>query len=152
MEDEIRRCTAYVIRRNCHFAGLGIIVIAMTRVDDPSLALDVAGILNFIMAAALLLAALNAPSRDYRRSEVLALLKEKGRTPPALAAQKLLSTARRDACIHFARYAGAAAAFFLAMGIMWAVIHPTSGQAGVDWSLTDISYSPTHPPGAGSAR
>jgi hypothetical protein len=126
MEDEIRRCTTYVIGRNCSFAGLAIVLVAVARADDPALALDMAGILNLVMMAILLLVAVNASGRDYRRTEVWALLKARGTTLPPTAAHKLISTVRRETCVHFARYATVAAAVFLAMGTLWAMGHPAT--------------------------
>ena len=125
MEQEICRCTTYVMGRNCRFAGLAIITMTLGFADKPAYALDIAGILNFMMATILLLLAVNAAGWDYRRSEIYALLSQRGIQPPPATAALVFVKARRDACLHFARYAAAAASLFLAMGLLWAFTHPS---------------------------
>jgi hypothetical protein len=145
MEHEIRRCTAYVVGRNCYFAGLAIIMMALSFADKPAYALDIAGILNFVMTAILLLLAVNAAGWDYRRSETYALLSERGiQAPPTIAAMTF-AKARRDTCLHFARYAAAAASLFLAMGLLWAFIHPSDDPMN-SGGLLDVPHVMQQPP------
>ena len=57
-----------------------------------------------------------------------------------LGAGNLIALAKHDICLHYARYAGVAALLFLAMGILWALTHPSSDPADTSRSVTDVPY------------
>lgn len=105
--------------RGCGFAALGIFTLIAGLSPQMVIALKSGGFLCLVLCLALLLKAWNAPNRPYKRTELWVLLAPVER-PNADIAQRIISTALRDAYLRFAMHAAWMAAIFLSTAIIWA--------------------------------
>jgi hypothetical protein len=102
--DQIRDLAHYSVGRACMFGMLGIVTFMMGMIGWPDLALRAGAILFLLTAAILLLKAIQAPTRSYRRTEVWILL-GKRHDLPEIRAQAIFGQVLRDTYLKFARMA-----------------------------------------------
>jgi hypothetical protein len=108
---------AYVsVGRACAFALLAIATVTIGLIETPALAARVGGVLSALLAAALALKALQAPRRDYRRTELWILL-DRDLAVPEAARQRLVSSVLKELYWRFARWAGLAAGGLWSLGL-----------------------------------
>jgi hypothetical protein len=117
---EVRRAAETSVGRAVGFGALAIGCVILGLGGYPVLALRVGAACTMLMAVILLLKALQAPSRPFRRTEVWLLLDRPHWIAPQLA-QRLIGGALRET---FRRYAGWSAG--VAIGL-W--------LASLGWSL-----------------
>ena len=122
VEFHTRACAEAILARNMQLAGIAIAIICVGLIDDPTLALMVGGGLNLAGCLLLIALALDAERRDFRRTEVWALLRDHV-DMPLRTAQIIFGNTLRTCYMRAARFAGLAAALFLAMSALWYATH-----------------------------
>jgi hypothetical protein len=100
--DQIRNLAHYSVARGCLFGMLGIVTFMMGMIGWPDLALRAGAILFLLTAAILMLKAIQAPTRSYRRTEVWILLGKK-HDLPEMRAQAVFGQVLRETYLKFAR-------------------------------------------------
>jgi hypothetical protein len=101
MSDPIRNAAVISVARGCGFGGLAIVTAMIGLSFDPELALKLGGYSWLLTAIILLLHAFRAPHTPYARTEVWLMLPASDR-PPAMVAQRIVATTRRDVLLRFA--------------------------------------------------
>ena len=110
--DQIRQLADFSIRRACGFGLLAIGTASMGLVSDMFLVTKLAAICASAMAAILLFKAMQAPTRNYKRTEVWILL-DKRHNLPESRAQQVFGNILRE------RYMWHATATAAGAGILW---------------------------------
>ena len=100
MED-IRRIAFETVLRACLFASLAIFCVMVGMSFLPSAAFQAGGFLTLIMTGVLFVKALEARTKDHRRTEMWLYLSKEQRPPPATA-QRVTSTILREIYLTFA--------------------------------------------------
>jgi hypothetical protein len=113
MED-MRRIAYATVLRACGFGSLAIFCFMVGMSFAPRLAFQSGGVLTMLMTGILLLKALEARTKPYRRTEMWLYLPEELR-PPAGTAQQLTSVVMRETYLTFALWTSVIAI------VMWAI-------------------------------
>ncbi len=113
MED-MRRIAYATVLRACGFGSLGIFCFMVGLSFMPRLAFQSGGVLTMLMTGILLIKALEARTKPYRRTEMWLYLPKELR-PPAGAAQQLTSVVMRETYLRFALWTSVIAI------VMWAI-------------------------------
>jgi hypothetical protein len=112
--DRIKYFADVSIRRACGFGLIAIATAAVGVSSDALLALKLAAICATAMVAILLAKAMQAPTRNYKRTEVWLLLDKRHDLPEARAQQVFGNILRDRYMWHATVTAGAAAFLWLA--------------------------------------
>jgi hypothetical protein len=120
MED-MRRIAFEVVSRACLFGSLAIFCVMVGMSFDGRLAFQAGGFLTTAMALVLIFKAIEARTKDYRRTEMWLYL-EKDVRPPAAHAQWASSTVLRETYLTFALWTSAIAIAMWAMALFFALI------------------------------
>jgi hypothetical protein len=91
----MRRIAYETVLRACGFGSLAIFCIMLGLSFNPLVAFQTGGVLTMLMTAILVLKALEAQTRPYRRTEMWLYLPQDCRPPPG-SAQQLTSTVMRE--------------------------------------------------------
>jgi hypothetical protein len=83
--ETMRRIAFEMVLRACGFGSLAIFCIMIGLSFHPRLAFQAGGFLTLLMVAILILKAIEAETRDYRRTEMWLYLSEEQRPPKAYA-------------------------------------------------------------------
>lgn len=110
--DRIRYLADLSIRRACGFGLIAIATAAVGMSSDAVLALKLSAISASAMVAILVVKALQAPSRNYKRTEVWIML-EKRHDLPEARAQQVFGNILRE------RYMWHATVTATAAGVLW---------------------------------
>ncbi len=110
--DRIRYLADLSIRRGCGFGLIAIATAAVGMSWDAVLALKLAAICASAMVAILLVKAMQAPTRNYKRTEVWIML-EKRHDLPESRAQQVFGSILRE------RYMWHATVTATAAGVLW---------------------------------
>jgi len=102
MSEEIRACAFVSIARGCGFAALATLTTMVGLSGDPAIALRFGGQAFLLTSFVLIVMALRAPQKSYKRTEIWMLL-DRRRRPPAAIAQQVIGAARRETLARFAR-------------------------------------------------
>src|SRR5260370_41156009 len=94
MED-MRRIAFEVVSRACLFGSLAIFCVMIGMSFNARLAFQAGGVLTTMMAVGRIYKAIEARTKDYRRTEMGPYV-EKGRPPPAAYAQWAGATVLRE--------------------------------------------------------
>lgn len=113
MED-MRRIAYETVLRACGFGSLAIFCFMVGLSFAPRLAFQSGGVLTMLMTGILLIKALEARTKPYRRTEMWLYLPEELR-PPAGAAQQLTSLVMRETYLTFALWTSVIAI------VMWGI-------------------------------
>ena len=106
---EIMRRVAYgTVLRACGFGSLAIFCLMVGLSFEPRLAFQAGGFLTLAMTGILILKALEARTKPYRRTEMWLYLPEEAR-PPAASAQQITSIVLQETYLTFARWTAAVA-------------------------------------------
>lgn len=108
MIERIRDCADVSIRRGCGFALIGIFSAVVGMAHEAIVAVRGAAVMVSLMAAILILRALRAPVRSYRRTETWILL-DKRHDLPEPRAQGVIGSILQDRYLWHAQVTAAAA-------------------------------------------
>jgi hypothetical protein len=118
---EVRRAAEISVGRAVGFGALAIGCVVLGLASFPVLALRSGAALTMLMAAILLLHALRAPARPFRRTEVWLILGRPQRLSPALA-QRLIGTTLRDVLQRYAGWSAGVAVLLWLASLAWRVL------------------------------
>ena len=119
MED-MRRIAYEVVSRACLFASLAIFCVMIGMSFHPRLAFQAGGFLTTAMALILIFKALEARTKDHRKTEMWLYL-EKDARPPAAYAQWASATVLRETYLTFALWTSAIAIAMWVIALMFSV-------------------------------
>lgn len=105
------------VRRACGFAALAIFTTMVGVSAMPMLAAKIGAVMSAAVALVLLLKAINAPRKPYRRTELWILL-DRRHDLPETHAQRVLMGALRDTYLRYGRIAGWTAVILWAASVL----------------------------------
>jgi hypothetical protein len=117
----MRRVAYETVLRACGFGSLAIFCVMIGMSFMPKLAFQAGGFLTTIMAFILVLKALEARTKDYRRTEMWLYL-EKDQRPPASYAQWASATVLRETYLTFALWTSAVSVAMWVLALLFAWI------------------------------
>jgi hypothetical protein len=120
--EDMRRIGFETVLRACGFASLGIFCVMVGMSFEPRLAFQTGGILTMGMTGVLFFKALEARTKDCRKTEMWLYL-SKDQRPPLAAAQRLTSTLMREIYITFAVWTAAVAIAMWAIAFVFSLIN-----------------------------
>jgi hypothetical protein len=120
MED-MRRIAFEVVSRACLFGSLAIFCVMIGMSFDARLAFQAGGFLTTLMAVVLIYKAVEARTKDYRRTEMWLYL-EKDVRPPKSYAQWASATVLRETYMTFALWTSAIAIAMWVIALLCALI------------------------------
>jgi hypothetical protein len=97
----MRRIAFETVARACGFGSLAIFCVMVGMSFEPRLAFQTGGILTMMMTGVLFFKAIEARTKDCRRTEMWLYLSKEQR-PPLAAAQQLTSALMRETYLTFA--------------------------------------------------
>jgi hypothetical protein len=97
----MRRIAFETVLRACGFASLAIFCVMIGLSFNPLMAFQSGGVLTTVMTGVLVLRALGARGKPYRRTELWLYLPKESR-PPEAVAQRLTSDLMREVYLNFA--------------------------------------------------
>jgi hypothetical protein len=119
--DDMRRIAYEIVLRACGFGSLAIFCFMVGLSFEPRIAFQSGGVLTMIMTGILLLKAIEARTKPYRRTEMWLYLPQNLR-PPAGAAQQLTSVIMRETYLTFALWTSGVAVGMWAIAFMFALV------------------------------
>ena len=121
--DRIRYCAELSVLRALGFAGIGLMTLTLGLSFDPHLALRAAAVVLAITGAVLVVKALNAAQRNYRRTEVWILL---GRSIefPEHRAQQIIGSVLKETYSRYARLVLSGAVIAWVMSVLYGLAFP----------------------------
>jgi hypothetical protein len=119
--ENMRRIAYETALRACAFASLAIFCVMVGMSFNPHLAFRAGGFLTTLMAGVLILKALEARTKDYRRTEMWLYL-PKDQRPPAAYAQWASATVLRETYLMFAMWTSAIAIAMWLIALLFSVI------------------------------
>ena len=119
--EHMRRIAFEVVSRACLFGSLAIFCVMVGMSFQPRLAFQTGGFLTTAMALVLIIKAVEARTKDYRRTEMWLYL-EKDVRPPAAYAQWASATVLRETYLTFALWTSAIAISMWVMALFFALI------------------------------
>ena len=119
--EHMRRIAFEVVSRACLFGSLAIFCVMVGMSFQPRLAFQTGGFLTTAMALVLIIKAVEARTKDYRRTEMWLYL-EKDVRPPAAYAQWASATVLRETYLTFALWTSAIAVAMWVMALFFALI------------------------------
>jgi hypothetical protein len=120
MED-MRRIAFEVVARACLFGSLAIFCVMIGMSFNARLAFQAGGFLTTLMAVVLIYKAIEARTKDYRRTEMWLYL-EKDVRPPKAYAQWASATVLRETYMTFALWTSAIAIAMWVIALLCALI------------------------------
>lgn len=121
---EIMRRVAYgTVLRACGFGSLAIFCLMVGLSFEPLLAFRAGGVLTLGMTGILILKALEARTKPYRRTEMWLYLPEEAR-PPAASAQQITSIVLQETYLTFARWTAAVAIAMWLSALLFSLVAP----------------------------
>ena len=119
--ENMRRIAFEVVSRACLFGSLAIFCVMVGMSFDARLAFQAGGFLTTLMAVVLIYKAIEARTKDYRRTEMWLYL-EKNVRPPAAYAQWASATVLRETYMTFALWTSAIAIAMWVIALLCALI------------------------------
>lgn len=107
--------------RACGFASLAIFCVMIGMSFSPRLAFQAGGFLTMLMTGVLFIKALEARTKDHRRTEMWLYLDKEHRPPPA-AAQRVTSTILRETYLTFALWSSVIAIVMWLIAFLFALL------------------------------
>jgi hypothetical protein len=117
----MRRIALETVARACGFGSLAIFCIMVGISFEPRLAFQTGGTLTMMMTGVLFLKALEARTKDCRRTEMWLYL-DKEQRPPLAAAQRLTSALMREIYLTFAMWTSMIAVVMWTMALFFSYI------------------------------
>jgi hypothetical protein len=115
--EPLRNAAYETVLRGCGFGALTIFCMLIGLAHDPLAMMRGGGILTTLMACVLYLKAHNAPTRDYRATEMWLYVKQDDRPPPAYA-QLMVGAVLKEAYSRAAFFAVSFALGFWALAVL----------------------------------
>jgi hypothetical protein len=119
--ENMRRIAFEVVSRACLFGSLAIFCVMIGMSFNARLAFQAGGFLTTLMAVVLIYKAIEARTKDYRRTEMWLYL-EKDVRPPKAYAQWASATVLRETYMTFALWTSAIAIAMWAIALLCALI------------------------------
>jgi hypothetical protein len=119
--DNMRQVAYVTVLRACGFGSLAIFCFMVGLSFAPRVAFQAGGILTLLMTGVLLLKAVEARWKPYRRTEMWLYLNEHDRPPPA-DAQNLTSAVLRETYLTFAMWTALVATVMWALALLCALV------------------------------
>ncbi len=117
----MRRIAFEVVSRACLFGSLAIFCVMVGMSFNGRLAFQAGGFLTTAMALVLIFKALEARTKDYRKTEMWLYL-EKHERPPAAYAQWASATVLRETYLTFALWTSAIAIAMWVIALVFSVV------------------------------
>lgn len=118
--DNMRRIAFETVSRACAFGSLAIFCIMVGLSFEPRVAFQSGGVLTMIMTGVLFYKALEARTKDCRKTEMWLYLSKEQRPPPA-AAQRLTATLMRETYLTFALWTSVIAIGMWLLALLFSV-------------------------------
>jgi hypothetical protein len=119
--DVIRRIAFETVLRACSFASLAIFCVMVGLSFAPSAAFQAGGFLTMVMTGVLFIKALEARTKDHRRTEMWLYLPKEQRPPPG-AAQQVASTILRETYLTFALWTSVIAIVMWGIALLFSLL------------------------------
>ena len=119
--EEMRRLAYEIVQRACLFGSLAIFCTMVGMSFDARLAFQAGGTLTTMMAVILIYKALEARTKDHRKTELWLYLDKKQR-PAAKIAQRVASTVLRETYLTFALWTSAIAIAMWLMALFFSFV------------------------------
>jgi hypothetical protein len=117
----MRRVAFETVFRACAFASLAIFCFMVGMSFSPRIAFQSGGVLTMVMTGILILKALEARWKPYRRTEMWLYLPEADR-PPAASAQQLTSAVLRETYLTFAMWTSLVAIAMWGLALVFSLL------------------------------
>ncbi len=121
--EEMRRIAYETVMRACGFASLAIFCVMVGMSFHPRLAFQAGGFLTTIMAFILILKAVEARTKPYRRTEMWLYLPKEQR-PPEAYAQWASATVLRETYLTFALWTSVIAIAMWVLALVFSFVDP----------------------------
>jgi hypothetical protein len=121
--ETMRRVAYATVLRACGFGSLAIFCLMVGLSFEPRLAFQAGGVLTLGMTGILILKALEARTKPYRRTEMWLYLPEEAR-PPAASAQQITSIVLQETYLTFARWTAAVAIAMWLSALLFSLVAP----------------------------
>lgn len=118
MDSPVRHKAIISTARGCGFAGLAVLTAMLGFAHDPPAAMKFGGMCSLLTALVLMIKASRARLAPYKRTEIWLMLEESER-PPAILAQLVIGSVRREVLLLFALAHGHFALAFFAAALIW---------------------------------
>jgi hypothetical protein len=119
--EAMRRVAYETVLRACGFASLAIFCFMVGLSFAPRLAFQMGGMLTLLMTGILLLKAIEARWKSYRRTEMWLYLPKEDR-PPADSAQRLTSAVLRETYLTFAMWTSLIAIVMCGLALIFSLV------------------------------
>jgi hypothetical protein len=121
--ETMRRVAYATVLRACGFGSLAIFCLMVGLSFEPLLAFQAGGMLTLGMTGILLLKAVEARTKPYRRTEMWLYLPEDAR-PPAASAQQITSVVLQETYLTFAGWTAGVAVAMWAGALLFSLVAP----------------------------
>jgi hypothetical protein len=119
--EAIERAAYVSVGRACGFGSLAILCFMVGLSYEPHLSARVGGMLSLIMTGILLVKAMSAVSRPYKRTETWLMLDEVDRPAPSVA-QEVIGSVLRDAYLWYARSSALVTVILFAAAVLLSLL------------------------------
>jgi hypothetical protein len=119
--ETMRRVAYETVLRACAFGSLAIFCFMVGLSFAPRIAFQTGGALTMLMTGVLLLKAIEARWKPYRRTEMWLYLPKEER-PPAAAAQQLTSAVLRETYLTFAMWTSLIAIVMWGLALVFSLL------------------------------
>jgi hypothetical protein len=117
----MRRLAFETVARACGFGSLAIFCVMVGMSFEPRLAFQTGGTLTMMMTGVLFLKALEARTKDCRKTEMWLYL-DKEQRPPLAVAQRVTSALMRETYLTFALWTSVIAICMWAVALVFSLI------------------------------
>ena len=118
MSNPVQNAAFVSVGRACGFAGLAVLCVVLGLSYEPALAARTGGFMSLVICLILLFRAWRVQRQPYKRTETWLILRKDDR-PRAEVAQRLVSTALKEAYLFFAQKASVITMLFAGMSVMF---------------------------------
>jgi len=124
--DRMRQVAFQIVLRACLFSALAIFCLMVGLSYDLRLSFQTGGVLTLLMAVILVIKAIEARTKSYRKTEMWLLI-PKDQRPPKAYAQRVSSTILRETYLSFALWTSATAIAMWSISLLLSLIGPFIG-------------------------
>ena len=124
--ERMRQVAFQTVLRACLFSALAIFCLMVGLSYDLHLSFRTGGVLTLLMAVVLVIKAIEARTKPYKKTEMWLLI-PKDQRPPAAYAQRVSSTILRETYLTFALWTSVAAITMWCISLVLLLIGPYIG-------------------------